>query len=51
MRQREKTKEVDERDRRSAELRTQLEADAATLRRAQKAVAAERMAQEVRPQP
>lgn len=47
MRQRGKTKEVDERDRRTAELRTSLEADAATLRRAQKAVEAERAALEV----
>lgn len=47
MRQREKTKEVDERDRRTAELRTSLEADAATLRRAQKAIEAERAALEV----
>jgi hypothetical protein len=47
VRQREKAKEVDERDRRSAELRAQLEADAATLRRAQKAVDMERAAQQV----
>ena len=39
--------EVMERDRRSAELRTQLENDAAILRRAQKAVDAERAAQKV----
>lgn len=36
-----------ERDRRSAELRSQLENDAAILRRAQKAVDAERAAQKV----
>lgn len=39
--------EVAERDRRSSELRTQLENDAAILRRAQKAVDAERAAQKV----
>ncbi len=48
MRQRENNAEVAERDRRSAELRAQLENDAAILRRAQKAVDAERAAQKVR---
>ena len=38
---------TDERDGRSAELRSQLEADAATLRKAQKAVETERAVQKV----
>ena len=46
-RQRDMGAEVAERDRRSADLRAQLENDAAILRRAQKAVDAERAAQKV----
>lgn len=46
-RQREVGAGMAERDRRSAELREQLENDAAILRRAQKAVDAERAAQKV----
>jgi len=48
-RQREVGAGVAERDRRSAELREQLENDAAILRRAQKAVDAERATQKVSP--
>ncbi len=44
----ETARKTDERDGRSAELRSQLEADAATLRKAQKAVETERAVQKVR---
>ncbi len=44
----ETARKTDERDSRSAELRSQLEADAATLRKAQKAVETERAVQKVR---
>lgn len=43
----ETARKADERDSRSAELRAQLEADAATLRKAQKAVETERAVQKV----
>ena len=43
----ETARRADERDSRSAELRAQLEADAATLRKAQKAVETERAVQKV----
>ena len=43
----ETVRKADERDSRSAELRAQLEADAATLRKAQKAVETERAVQKV----
>ncbi len=43
----ETARKCDERDSRSAELRAQLEADAVTLRKAQKAVETERAVQKV----
>ena len=43
----ETARKTDERDSRSTELRSQLEADAATLRKAQKAVETERAVQKV----
>ena len=43
----ETARKANERDTRSAELRAQLEADAATLRKAQKAVETERAVQKV----
>ena len=45
----ETARKTDERDSRSVELRSQLEADAATLQKAQKAVETERAVQKVRP--